>query len=88
MKAIHPIKAGVTLGALLGGWHLCWAILVAVGWAQALIDFIFWMHFIKPVFVVAPFDLGTAIILTAVTAAVGFLFAFLFSLVWNRLHLS
>ena len=88
MKAIHPIKAGITLAALIGGGHLCWAVLVAMGGAQSMIDFIFWMHFIKPVYVVAPFDLGTAAILVTITTAVGFLVAYLFSVLWNRLHLS
>lgn len=88
MKAIHPIKAGITLAALIGGWHLSWALLVAFGWAQPLIDFIFWMHFIKPVYVVGAFDFGIAAILIVVTAVVGFLVAYVFSVIWNRLHLE
>ena len=88
MKAIDPVKAGITLAAVLGGWHLCWALLVAAGWAQPLIDFIFWMHFIKPVYVVGPFDLGIAIILIVVTTVVGFLVAYVFSILWNRLHVG
>ena len=86
MNAIHPVKAGVALGALIGGWHLIWALLVAAGWAQPLIDFIFWMHFIKPVYVVGPFNLGIAAVLVAVTAVAGFLVAYVFSALWNRLH--
>lgn len=88
MKAIHPIKAGVTLGALFGGWHLCWAALVAAGWAQPFIDFVFWMHFIKPVYVVGPFSLGVALVLIAVTTIIGFIVGFVFSTLWNWLHLS
>jgi hypothetical protein len=88
MKAIHPIKAGITLAALIGGGHLCWAVLVAVGWAQPVMDFIFWIHFIKPVYVVGPFDLGTAAILVAITTVVGFVVAYVFSVLWNRLHLN
>jgi len=85
MKRINPVKAGVTFAVLIGGWHLCWAVLVALGWAQPLIDFIFWMHFIKPVYVVGPFDLGTAAILVAMTGVAGFVMAVVFSLIWNRL---
>ena len=87
MRAIHPIKAGVTLGALVGGWHLCWSLLVAVGWAQPLIDFIFWIHFIQPVYVIRPFNIGIAAILVVVTSVAGFVLAYVFSLIWNRLHL-
>jgi hypothetical protein len=88
MKAIHPIKAGVTLGVLIGAWHVCWAILVALGWAQPLIDFVLWMHFIQPVYVVGPFDVTRAAILIVVTTGVGFFIGYAFSLIWNRLHLN
>jgi hypothetical protein len=88
MKAIHPIKAGVTLAALIGGWHLCWAVLVASGWAQSVIDFVFWIHFIKPTFVVGGFNLAIALVLIAVTTVVGFVLGFIFSILWNNLHLT
>jgi hypothetical protein len=86
MTAINPMKAGLTLGSLCGGWHLCWSLLVATGWAQPFIDFIFWMHFIKPVYVIGPFNFVTAIALIGMTAIMGFLVGYLFSLLWNRLH--
>jgi len=88
MKSIHPVKAGIILAALFGGWHLLWAVLVAVGWAQALIDFVFWMHFIKPVYVIGPFNLGIAAVLIVVTSVVGFLIGYIFSVLWNWLHAS
>jgi hypothetical protein len=39
-------------------------------------DFVFWMHFIKPVYVVGSFDLAIALLLIAVTAVLGFVAAF------------
>ena len=74
------------MGALLGGWHLTWAVLVAVGFAQPLIDFLFWIHFIKPVYVVEPFEIGRAVILVLVTAGIGYVVGLAFALLWNRLH--
>jgi hypothetical protein len=41
MTHLIPKKSGVVLGSLVGGWHLLWTIIVAVGWGQPLIDFIF-----------------------------------------------
>jgi len=83
---INVCKAGLVGGAALGGWHLCWSILVALGWAQAVIDFVFWMHFIKPIYVIEPFAIARAAILILVTSGIGFLFASAIALVWNALH--
>ena len=79
-------KSGVVLGVVLGGYHLCWSILVAAGWAQPVMDFIFWMHFIKPVLVIEPFGIVKAVILLIVTAGLGFVIGSVFALVWNALH--
>jgi hypothetical protein len=86
LRAIDPIKAGLVLGALLGGLHLVWALLVAAGLAQSVVDFVLWMHFIKPIYVIAPFSIATAAVLVAVTAGTGFVIAFLFGLLWNHFH--
>jgi hypothetical protein len=74
------------IGALIGGWHLIWALLVLTGWAQPILDFVFWAHMIKPVYVVMPFDPKAAIALIAITSAIGYLFGFVGALIWNRLH--
>lgn len=79
-------KAGLVLGAVIGGWHLCWSMLVALKWAQPVIDFVFWMHFTKPIYVIEPFEIARAAILLIVTAGVGFLIGSVFALVWNALH--
>jgi len=65
---------------------LCWAALVASGWAQPVIDFILWIHFIKPVYVIEPFSVAIAVILVTVTAAIGFMIGSIFALAWNALH--
>ena len=67
-------------------FHLCWSILVALGWAQPVIDFVFWMHFIKPIYVIEPFEIGKAAILLVTTAGIGFVIGSAFALVWNALH--
>ena len=79
-------KAGLVLGAVIGGWHLCWSALVALQCAQPVIDFVFWMHFIKPIYVIEPFEILRAAILFIVTAGVGFLVGSVFALIWNAVH--
>ena len=74
------------LVALFGALLLCWAILVAVGAAQAIIDFVLWMHFIKPVFVIQPFDGIRAALLVGVTGGLGFVIGVAFAVIWNALH--
>jgi hypothetical protein len=86
METINPNKAGLVLGALLGGWHLTWSLLVAAGLAQAVIDFVFWMHFIKPIYVIEPFELARAAILVIVTASIGYVLGSAFGVLWNRIH--
>jgi len=83
MVTINPNKAGIALGTVLGGWHLLWVILVAIGWAQAAINFVFWLHFIKPIYVVEPFNPAVALLLIAVTAVTGYTIGFTLVAFWN-----
>ncbi len=83
---ISVSKAALVLGTVFGGWHLCWLVLVALGWAQPVIDFVFWIHFIKPIYVIEPFEIVRAVILLIVTTGVGFVIGSVFALVWNAVH--
>jgi hypothetical protein len=65
---------------------VCWALLVLLGWAQRIIDFIFWAHMIERVYVIKPFDPLAAITLIAVTVVIGYVFGFVGAVIWNKLH--
>jgi hypothetical protein len=82
----NPNKVGLVIAALIGGWHLIWSLLVLIGWAQPILDFIFWAHMIKPVYVVKLFDPLAAITLIMITAVIGYIFGSVGAVIWNRLH--
>jgi len=86
MGTVNPNKTGLLFALLLGGWHTLWAALVASGWAQSLLNFVFWLHFIKPIYVIADFKLGVALALIAITAAIGYVIGLIAGLLWNAIH--
>jgi hypothetical protein len=79
-------KTGLVFGALMGGWHLIWSLLVAFGWAQAVADFVFRIHFIKPVYVITAFSFDLAASLVVITAGLGYLSGYAFAAIWNWIH--
>jgi hypothetical protein len=86
MGTITPHRAGLVLATLLGGWHLLWALLVAVGWAQAVLNFVFWIHFLNSPYTVVPFHAGIAVILILVTATLGYVIGYVLAVLWNWIH--
>ncbi len=85
MQHIHPSRAGLVLALIVGGLHAIWSLIVAIGWGQALINFIFWVHFIKPAHEVEPFNIGTALLLVLVATCIGYVVGNGFALLWNKL---
>lgn len=81
-----PNKVGLVIAALIGGWHLIWVILIALGLAQPLINFIFWAHMIRSVYIIEPFNPVAAITLLVITSISGYAFGFIGGSLWNRLH--
>ncbi len=86
MGTVNPNRAGLVLGALIGGWHFLWALLVAAGWAQAVINFVFWIHFLSPAWVIERFNPGVALLLVIVTAALGYAGGYILGVLWNWIH--
>jgi hypothetical protein len=80
----NPIRLGITVGLLLALFHACWAALVALGWAQPLMDFVFWAHFINPPWHIDAFAWQRACILVSFTFAVGWAIGAVGGWLWNR----
>lgn len=86
MKEISEKKAALTVGLFVGGVHLVWSLLIIIGLAQPLVDFIFWAHMISNPYQITGFTLTQSLTLIIVTFAVGYLGGFIFAKVWNKTH--
>lgn len=83
---INPYKAGLALGGTIAAWHLLWSLIVAVGWGQFVIDWIFRLHFITPPYTVGQFSFALAAGLIVVTFIIGYVIGWAFSVIWNRVR--
>ena len=83
VRPVKPHTVGLVAGGVLAVWHLAWAGLVLIGWAQAVMNFVFWLHFMEPPFRVAAFSGSRAAALVAVTAVVGYVLGAISAELWN-----
>jgi len=83
---LDPVKTGLAVGKLVGGLHVVWSILVALGWAQPLVNFSQWAHMISTPVVVKDFDLSAAVTVVIVAALIGCVIGYVFAKIWNWLY--
>ena len=87
MERLSTSTTGLVVGAMMGGMHLFWSLMVAAGWGQPIVNFIFWMYFIKPIDLIEPFELIRAISLVATTSIIGFMLGWTAARLWNWLRM-
>ena len=73
------------VGSFFAIFHLGWLILVAIGSAKPLIDFVLMLHHISFSYAIASFSLIPAIGLLIFTFVAGYIFGWIFAAVWNAL---
>ena len=61
-------------GLGLSSLHLLWVLLIAAGWAQSIIDFIFKIHMMSSPFKIQPFSWIYSVQLLLVTFLIGMTF--------------
>ena len=79
-------KTAMMFGTFAGLMHTVWSLLVALGFAQAYLDWMISLHFLENPFIVSEFNVTTALTLIAATFAIGYIVGWVFSTVWNHLN--
>lgn len=72
-------------GLSLASLHLCWVLIVASGFAQPLLDWIFKLHMLSSPFQVQPFSAGLAAMLLLITFLIGCFYGAVFELIRSSL---
>ncbi|MFM1807186.1 MAG: hypothetical protein RL212_1445 [Pseudomonadota bacterium] len=81
---MNLFKTSVIGGFCLASLHFCWALLVALGLAQPLMDFIFKLHMLNSPFLVQPFSLSLAAGLIGITFLIGCFYGAVFYFIKRR----
>ncbi len=83
---LNEKKSAMVLGLFIGGMHLVWALVVASGFAQTWMNWVYSWHMLSNPFIVQPFSLTNAVILVIATGLIGYVMGFAFAWVWNWVH--
>jgi len=85
---VNQNKVGLVFAFMLGGIHVVWSLLVLLGWAQPLYNFILWAHMVHLSFVIGPFEAKAALTVIVIAAVLGYIIGWIAAWVWNRVHRS
>lgn len=88
MEKLNKATTGLVVGLFLAIVHAVWAVLVALGAAQGLIDWYTGMHMLINPYVVSEFSFGTAVGLVVIVFIVGYILGWVFAALWNGLRKS
>jgi hypothetical protein len=84
MHKLNKSHVGLALGSFVALAHFVWSVLIAIGIAQPLMDFILSLHHIALSYVIMPFDIVKAIGLIVITFVVGYIVGWVFAWLWNK----
>ena len=81
---MNLLQTSLIGGLCLASLHFCWVILVALGLAQSLLNFIFKLHMLNSPFIVQAFDPLLAIGLIGITFLIGCFYGALFYFIKSK----
>ncbi len=85
MNQINANKSGLVVGGMFALLHALWSVLVFSGWAQPLMNFIFWAHMMNPPYVTS-FSITQSLTLIIMTAIIGYIIGNISACFWNYLN--
>ncbi|KKR32127.1 MAG: hypothetical protein UT63_C0051G0009 [Candidatus Gottesmanbacteria bacterium GW2011_GWC2_39_8] len=77
-------KTGLAVGGFFALVHLLWSVLVALGIAESLMDFVYGIHFLTNPFTVIEFSLVNALVLVVVAFVCGYVTGWVLSWVGEK----
>lgn len=86
MEKMNSNKAGLAVGSLFALIHLCWIVLVGIGIAKTLLDWILEMHFMQFAYSIEALSFWKAFSLLIVTFVFGYACGWIVSVLHNLLE--
>lgn len=83
MKDLNKNQVGLITGIFFAVLHIGWSLLVFLGLAQALVDWVLWLHFMNIQVRIESFDLLKGVQLALFTFVVGYLLGWICTWIWN-----
>ena len=82
---LHRHRTGMTFGIFFACLHALWAIALKISpdGFQSFLDWMFGVHFLKPIYVLTPYNTVKAVALIIITFASGYVLGWSFALLWN-----
>ena len=80
---LNKNKVGLTVGVFVAIFHALWAVLVALGFAQTLINWVLPLHFVDMLVSVIAFTWVNALLITVMSFVGGYIMGWIFAALWN-----
>jgi len=86
MAKINKNGLGLSLGIFLALVHAVWAIVISIipSLTQKMLDWVFVLHFLEPIYKLTAANLLNGVILIVMTFISGYIMGYVFAAIWNK----